>query len=202
MKPTSTRFILIALVVLIASGCSLLSPVRIETKKAIINKIPSQIPQEKRRESTLLVFVPEAESVYDTTKIAYTTQPYEIAYFHEYEWGEKPAAMIQSVLVKTLQETHYFNAVVIPPYLNAYSYALNSKLIELNQDYSSSPAMLRFAIRFELRDGAENRVIATKEMVVHEPMREKTPYAGVVSANDAAEKIMRQVTTFVLQSVE
>lgn len=195
------KAILVALSVLISSSCALSSPVRTETKKDVINKIPTDLPKSKTHPATLLVLTPETKPIYDITQMVYTMRPYQISHFSQNEWGETPSQMIQPLIVQTMQNTHYFNAVLTPPYLGRYTYALRTEILDLKQDFTSDPATLQLAMRFQLSGGATGQVIATKEISLREPMLEKTPYAGVVAANNATVKMLRQLAVFILEKI-
>jgi cholesterol transport system auxiliary component len=202
MKVAWCRVIVVALSVPTASSCAPLSPARIETKKEVLNKIPPALPQQETRAVTLLVFPPETSPLYDTTQIAYTIRPYQIAYFSQHEWGETPSRMLQPLLVRTLQNTHYFRAVLKPPYSGRYTYSLRTEILELMQDFTSEPATLQLSLRVRLSNDTANRIIATKEISLREPMQQKTPYAGVMAANDATAKALQKVTEFVLEKTD
>jgi cholesterol transport system auxiliary component len=51
-------------------------------------------------------------------------------------------------------------------------------------------------MRFYLSREGTAQVIATKELSVQEPMRDRTPYAGVVAANDAMANVLRELARF------
>lgn len=191
-----------ALVVSIVSSCALLSPAKIERQKDVLSRMPLELPQKKTHAATLLVFPPETQPIYDTTQMAYSIRPYQVAYFSEHEWGETPSQMLQPLLVRTLQNTHYFIAVLTPPYPGRYSYALRTEILEFTQDFTAEPATLLLSLRFRLSDGAENRVIAIKEILLREPVQQKTPNAGVEAANDATAKALQEVASFVLKNTE
>ena len=76
---------------------------------------------------------------------------------------------------------------------------LRSEILALTQDFTSEPAMLQLAIRFHLSREASSQVIATKELSVREPMRERNPHAGVVAANEAMAEILRELASFVIE---
>jgi cholesterol transport system auxiliary component len=202
MKVAWCRMIVVALSVPTASSCALLSPAKIETKKQVLNKIPPALPQQETRAITLLVFPPETKPIYDTTQMAYTIRPYQVAYFSRHEWSETPSRMLQPLLVRTLQNTHYFRAVLTPPYSGRYTYSLRTEILELTQDFTSEPATLQLSLRLQLSNDAANRVIATKEISLREPMQQRTPYAGVVAANDATAKALQKVAEFVLEKTD
>lgn len=199
---TIVRTAMVLLAAATVSGCSVLSPVKNETVQEVISKLPADVPQQNTHEATLLLLLPDTSSMYDTTQMAYTTKPYQIEYFSRHEWGATPAQMLLPLLNSTLAGTRYFSAVLTPPYSGSYNYALRTEILELVQDFTAEPATLRLALRVELIDGKSNRLIASKEISLREPMQQKTPYAGVVAANDATAKALRQIAGFVLEKVK
>jgi cholesterol transport system auxiliary component len=201
VKVDMGRPALIACVVLF-SGCVLFSPVKIDTKRNVLSDIPLDLPSETTHSATLLVLVPETMPAYATTQMAYSTQAYQIAYFSQNEWAETPSQMIQPLIVKTLRNTHYFSEVLSPPYSGRHTFALHVEILELKQDFTSEPAALQLAMRIYLNREATNQIIATKELSVREPMSERNPYAGVVAANAAMPKLLRELAKFVVEKAD
>ncbi len=192
----------VAMCLPLLSGCALLSPVKIETKKHVLDKIPAVMPDERTRVANLLVLAPETEPIYDTTQMAYTTRAHEIAYFSQNEWAETPSRMMQPLIVQTIRNTHHFREVLSPPHFGRHSYALRTEIQELKQDFTSDPAMLRLALRFQLSRETTNQVVATKELSAQEPVLEKTPYAGVVAANEATAKLLGELAKFIVEKAD
>jgi cholesterol transport system auxiliary component len=187
----------IALGIATATGCAMLTPATVETRKEMLTKIPLELPEGKTHPATLLVLAPETSPVYDTTQMAYTIRPYQIAYFSRTEWGETPPQMLHPLLVQTLQKAGYFSAVVTPPFMGRHSHVLRTEIRALQQDFTSEPATLQLTLHVQLVAQATRQVIATKEIDVREPMREKTPHGGAVAANDATAKALKEVAEFV-----
>jgi len=173
------------------------SAVNIDTKKHVLSNIPLNLPSERTHSATLLVLVPETMPAYATTQMAYSTQAYQIAYFSKNEWAETPSLMIQPLVVQTLRNTHYFSEVVSPPDFGHHTFALRIEILELKQDFTSEPAMHIYLSR-----EATNQVVATKELSVSEPMYEKNPYAGVVAANEAMSKLLRELAKYVIENAD
>ena len=196
------KAIAVALCVSILASCGLLSPAKIETKKNVLSKIPIDLPTEKSRTASLSVLIPETKPIYDTTQMAYTIQPYQIAYFSQNEWGETPSQMIQPLIVQTMQNTGYFSAVLTQPHFGRHTYALRTEILELKQDFTSNPATLELDVRFQLSREATSEIIATKELSIREPMLEKTPYSGVVAANEAIAKLLRELARFIVEKAD
>ena len=184
---------------LAAAGCALMTPADVATRKEVLTAVPADVPHPAQRKATLLVFPPDAKPVYDTTQMAYVQRPLQVDYFAKNEWGEKPSRMMQDLLVRTLESTHAFAAVAKPPHTEAFAYALKSEIVTFHQDFTVEPAVMRIAMRFTLVNARADKVIATKEVEAAEPLREKSPYAGVQAANRAAEKLLREVTAFVVE---
>lgn len=181
-------------------GCALLSPARTETSKALLQKLPAEVPQRAAHDAVLLVYPPQTARPYDTTQMAYTLQPYDVAYFSQHEWGATPAHMLQPLLVATFEKTHFFSAVVTPPYLGPYKYALRTEIRDLVADFTSQNAAVQLSLRFQLSEGASGGIVATREITIREPMRDRTPYAAVVAANDATAKGLLELAGFVLEN--
>jgi cholesterol transport system auxiliary component len=188
-----------ALCVVLFSGCTLFAPIKIDTTKSVLNNVPLDLPGEKTHSATLLVLVPDTTPVYATTQMAYTTQAYQVAYFSKNEWAGTPARMIQPLIVTAMSNTHYFSEVLSSPHFGRHTFVLRSEILELKQDFTSEPAMLQLAMRFYLSREATNQVIATKELSVREPMRERSPYAGVMAANEAIAKVLRELASFIIE---
>ena len=202
MKVDVGRAALTVLCVVVFSGCTLFSPVKIDTKKNVLNNIPLDLPSETIHSATLLVLVPETEPIYATTQMAYTTGAYQIAYFSQHEWAETPSKMIQPLIVTALRNTHYFSEIRSPPYFSHHTFTLRTEILELKQDFTSEPAMLQLAMRFYLSREATNQVIGTKDLSVREPMRERNPDAGVAAANEAIAKILRELARFIIEKAD
>jgi cholesterol transport system auxiliary component len=184
------------------SGCTLFSPVNIDTKKNVLNNIPLDLRSERTRPATLLVLEPETTPAYATTQMAYSTQAYQIAYFTKNDWAETPSQMIQPLIVQTLRNTHYFSEVLSPPDFGRHTFVLRSEILELKQDFTSEPAMLQLAMRISLSRDATNQAVATKELSVRQPMSERNPYAGVVAANEALPNLLRGLAEFVVEKAD
>jgi cholesterol transport system auxiliary component len=202
---TIKRIVIILLAVFAAfllQGCNVLSPIKDDTQVEMISKLPADLPRQPAHAATLLILPVAASPVYDTVRMAYTDKPYQVAYFSKHEWGATPAQMLQPLLETTMEHTGYFSAVVVPTYSGSYDYALKTEILELVQDFTATPAVLRLSLREQLIDGRSNRSISIREITLSEPMQDKTPYAGVVAANEATAKALQQTAGFVLDSLK
>jgi cholesterol transport system auxiliary component len=192
----------IVLSIVIFSGCSLFSPVKIETKRHELDAFPLDLPSEKTRPATILVLAPAASPLLASTQMAYSTHVYETAYFSRNEWAETPSQMIQPLIVKTLRSTRFFSDVSSPPDLGRHTFVLRTEILELTQDFISEPAAVKLTMRISLSRETPAQLVAAIELSEREPMREKNPDAGVAAANEALSKLLGELARFVVAKAD
>jgi cholesterol transport system auxiliary component len=151
---------------------------------------------------TLLSPVNLATPAYATTQMAYSTQAYQIGYFTTAEWAAKPSEMIQPLVVQTLRNTHYFGEVLLSPDFRRHTFVLAIEVQELRQDFTTEPATLRLTMHVTLTRAATNEAIVAQELSAHQPMSERTPYAGVKAANEAVSKLLGQIAELVVAKTD
>lgn len=182
------------------TSCSLFSPLPADSNSTyVLNTLPSYIPKREQHASTILVMPPDTQPVYNTTQMAYTIKPYQIAYFGRNQWAETPSQMLLPLIVQSLQNTRYFHAVVTPPYAGRYQYLLTTQILKLQQNYVKFPHVVELVVRAQLTRTATNQVVAIKQFTVSVPIKCRTPYSGVSAANQATAKILADLTNFTLQ---
>lgn len=197
MNAARRRAPAVVLAVAIA-GCSL-TPVDVETRKALISQMPIGVAVSPPIDATLLVLPTTAAAAYDTAQMAYSSSTYELAYFARNEWAEKPARMLNGLIVRTIAATHRFRAVAVAPLASHAGYSLATELVELRQDFTVEPPAASIALHAELRD-AKGHTIASRELEAREPMAQRSPRAGAVAANAAAARILRDVAGFTIEN--
>jgi len=188
------KIVILCLTILL-TGC--LSPVKSNNNETyMLYRTPDALPKKHKHPVSLMVQMPYAVPVYDTTQMAYTTLPYKISYFSQNSWAETPSQMIEPLIVQTLQKAHYFKNVVSAPYVGHYDYLLSTTILMLEQDFLYEPSVVRFKMRAQLSNAATSRVVATKEFSVTQPVRLNSPYGGVLAANAAVSKVLSQLAVF------
>jgi len=189
-----------ASVCIAVQGCAFLSSPKADIEKSVLNQLPAAVPHRGNDAGTVLVFPPATMPVYDTVLMAYRTEPRQIAYFSRRQWGATPSQMIQPLLVATLEKTHSFRVVLVPPYTGPYTYSLHTQILDLIQDFTPKSATLVLRLRFQLTGYGASRVIAARDISVREPMLQRNSHSGVVAANNATAKALQEMAEFVLES--
>ena len=183
------------------TSCSVFGPVNSQPDATYVFKVNSYPSIQKSSHGRTLYVAPvNAEATYNTTQMAYSTKPYQVAYFAKNQWADTPAQMLQPILVQSLQNTHYFR-VVSSIETGHYDYVLNSQLIELVQVFYAQGSEIHLKLRAQLVSASTNRVIAVKEFSIVERTSQRTPYGGVLATNRAIAVLMNQIARFCLQKI-
>lgn len=203
MRIAKFKNILLVLVIpFLFSACSVFSPVKTQqTDTYVLNTLPQPVVKKTSRRMNMMVMLPEANQVYETTQMAYSTQPYQIAYYAKHAWANTPSQMLQSLLVQTLQETRHFYSVGIPSSVGFYDYVLSTQLMHFEQRFNGRYSEVVVTLRAQITKSATNIVVAAKQFTVTEPAPENTPYGGVIAANQATAKILAEVARFCVKSL-
>lgn len=189
--------ILCMTLVLLLSGC--FSPVKNDANTYQLQTVPTVISAKTKHAKTIMVMFVNSGSVYNTTQIAYKIKPYQVSYYSKNMWADTPSNMLESLLAQTLQNTHYYHAVVTPEFNGQYQYLLSVELLKLEQDFLEKPSVVRLEVRAQIIRAQTNQVIAAKEFSTTELTEQNTPYGGVMAANKATARILQELANFSLR---
>lgn len=196
------KIVMLFFVVTLIASCSMFSPIKTEpTTEYVISRIPCTVAKKPHRRIVLLVHKPSTNPLYNSSKMAYSTQAYQIGFFVKSRWAEPPAEMLQPLMIQTLQNSHYFYAVNSSLAMGSYNYVLNTQIVKLQQTFFANCSYVHFVVRAQIVNASTNRIIAVKEFSFVEPARELTPYGGVVATNKAAAKFLQQLTRFCVNTL-
>ncbi len=189
-------FIMLVVMTVSLSACSLFTPVPNANTTYLVNTMPQNIPVSRGHAGTLMVGAPDSVPLYDTVDMAYTTSPYQIAYFAKSTWAETPADMLRPLLVETLHKTHHFRVVTTTQASGASDYVLHTQIVEFRQVFYQGASEVHIKMAAQIVKTSTGQVIANKLFNVVEPAPQNSPYGGVVAANHAAAEMLRQVAEF------
>lgn len=147
---------------------------------------------------SILLTTPEATAGYTTEEMRYTVKPYELDSFAHNAWYSPPAEMLLPLMVKSLQQSGYFYAVASTSNAEPTDYRIDTQLLELKQNFLKTPAQIDFVVKVVLTHVADNRIIGSRMMEYHLNCREKTPFGGVVAANEATKRFTADLTDFIM----
>jgi len=142
----------------------------------------------------ILVSAPRARAGFETPAMVYLRRPHELESFARSQWVDAPARMLAPLLVQSLEGGGRFRAVALVPSGVAAAVRLDTEIESLLQDFTARPSQVRFALRAQLVDLPERRVIATRAFEAREDAPSDDPYGGVVAANRAVARVLGDLT--------
>lgn len=202
MRATALLWTLLAALL----GCS---PLRLETPTPALYALGSQpavggearaIPQQPAVAAdgmpTLVISLPRAAAGYDSQRMIYLRQPYELQYFARSQWVDTPARMLQPLIAAAVGRSGKFRAVVPMPASVAGDYRLETELLQLQQEFLSRPSRVRLSLRATITEMATRRVVAWRQFDALVPATTDDPYGGVVATNRAVDEVLEQLAAF------
>lgn len=168
-----------------------LEPVRIATAAAK----PTPVAPSKGAPA-LVVNPPRAAAGFDSQRILYVREPYQLEYFSHSEWVNPPARMLAPLIVAALEDSGTFRSVMLAPTAAAGDLRLDTEIVRLQQDFATQPSHVHFTLRAHLVDNATRRVLAWQLFDASVAAATDDPYGGVVAANRAVQAVMEQLARF------
>ncbi len=155
-------------------------------------------PSEWKRDTReiLLVSLPQAEPGFDTAQMVYLRRPYEVSYYSVNQWADTPARMLAPLLVRALERSRNWRAVVPMPSSIRGDYRLDVQGLMLQQEFLQQPSRLRLALRMQMIELREQKVIGVRRFEVLEDAHSEDAYGGVLAANRAVAKLLDSVTNW------
>lgn len=187
------------LVTLILQGCAPVS-------NTISNqyKLESYSHQRLRQTPTthsILVSPTNSIAGYQTEQMLYMQKPFLVTPFAKNAWLSPPSDMIYPLIMESLQQSGYFQAVASGPYADQSQYRLDTELLDLQQNFIHHPSTLDLSLKAVITNVNSNHVIASRVFKQHIPCQSDTPYGGVVAANIATQQLTAEITQFVVKSI-
>jgi cholesterol transport system auxiliary component len=183
----------------IAAGCANLKPPEAENISTYVLDARPALQarsQSQQRNAVLAVSAIRAMAGFDTPRMAYATQPYELDYFAKSQWADAPARMLSALIVRAIDESGDFRAVVHNPGVVTADLRLDTELVRLQHEFLGQPSRVRITLRAHLIDLNDRRVIAGREFEEVEPAAADTAYAGVAATNRALERMLIRLVEF------
>ena len=144
----------------------------------------------------LAVALPRAAPGYDSRRMLYLRQPQQLEAFAFHEWVDAPAQMLAPLLVRALQDSRAFSAVLLAPSSARAGWRLETELLRLHHDFTARPSQLRLGVRVVLLDVASQRVLAWQAIELAVAADGDDPVAGARAANVAVQQLMQAVAAF------
>ena len=194
------------------SGCSLLTPTAapasshysldLDAPSAAVPATPVTPPAPSATGTatkTLIVNPTRAAAGFDSQRIIYLREAHKLEYFANSEWVDPPARMLGALIVKAIERSGIFGAVVLSAGAAAGEVRLDTEIVRLQHEFLTSPSRVRFTLRATLVDDKTRRVLAWREFDVSVAAGSDDPYGGVLAANQAVQGVLSNLSQFLTE---
>jgi cholesterol transport system auxiliary component len=148
---------------------------------------------------SVIINPPHAAAGFETAKLIYLRNSYQLEYYSQSEWVAPPARMLSPLIVERLMRTGNFKAVVLTPSAVLADLRLNTEVIRLQHEFidTTGPSKVRFTLRAYVMDEKTRKVLANRqfEAIVNAPSENAA--GGVIAANLASQLIMDDLAAMV-----
>lgn len=182
---------------LMLAGCATLRSTEAEAVRTYLLEAQfDRIVQAKPIPLVLTVSPSRAAPGYNTERMAFVRQPHRLEYFAKNRWAERPAKMLDPLLVRALELRTGFNAVTSADGMVKGDVRLDTEITLLQQEFTTSPSRMHMRLRVQLVEQASYRVLATQVFDAVEAAPADNPYGGVIAANRMLPRLLDQIADF------
>jgi cholesterol transport system auxiliary component len=145
----------------------------------------------------LQVEAPHAASGYDSARMVYTRAPQTQEAFAQSVWSDTPARMLAPLLVRQLQKSGVFRAVLLSPSAGRSDLSLDTTVLRLEQDFLHAPSTVHLRLQLTVMDSSTRRVLASTTLSVVQKAASDDAAGGAAAARAAVQSGLQQVVAFV-----
>lgn len=157
---------------------------------------PASGAADKTTAATLIINTPKAAAGYATSHIVYARRTHEIEYFAFSLWVDTPAQMLTPLIVRAVERTGAFQAVLAAPTAASSRFRLDTEIIRLQQDFSVAPSRVRLTLRAVLIDTTTKVVVARREFDASVASTSEDTYGGVIAAQAVTQRVLAELAAF------
>ena len=140
-----------------------------------------------------------AAAGFDGPQMIYIRTPYRLEHYAYHRWAASPSRMLEPLVMRMLEGSGLFSAVLGPDSPARAELQLNAELLHLQQVFSPDGSEIQLALNVSLVNVAKARQIAGQRFSIVEPVTEPTPYGSVQAANRATARLLVALRDFLAQ---
>jgi cholesterol transport system auxiliary component len=187
---------IMAIVALLAAGCSMLQPAPADDPALHLLDARPMVAGAAQRDRVLAISTVRATPGFDSAAMVYVQKAHALDHYAMHRWADTPARMLGQLLLRTLEDSGSFRAVVQAPSALPADLRLDTEIVQLRQSFLAKPSRVELTLRAQLIDVAARRVLATRYIEVTQDAPSDDAAGGVAAANDAVARALAQVAAF------
>lgn len=190
---------------LLLTGCSVFAPIQLTPVATYTLRNDHDIqtmPKTAERHDTLFVMQPSATPAYRSDRLLNLTKSQELQSLPHSAWVAPPAQLLLALLSERLQNSGYFRAVVTPPFIGLSDFRLETTVLAFDRRHIDNTLAAEIGLQILLVNSKTNRVLASQRFVASEPVANLGSSAFVNAMNNAVNRVLTEVVTFVGQQIK
>jgi cholesterol transport system auxiliary component len=144
----------------------------------------------------LVVALPRPMPGHEGSLMLYQRHPQEVEAYMESEWVAPPAQMLAPLLVRALQQTGAYSAVLLAPSGLAGAQRLESEFVALQQHFGSGPSQVRLSLRAVILESATRQVRAWQDFEQTVAAATDDAAGGAAAATVAAHRLSQALAVW------
>lgn len=189
-----------AFVWLLLAGCSLpISPPPADVTHTLALVTGASVSPAAPSGRTLQVMAPGAAPGYGSPAMAYRLSAHELRYYARQRWIDSPARLLGQALVDGLSAGG--TLVLAQGSGMRPDYRLMTELLQLEQDFTVRPSRVRLALRVQLVDVSQRRLLGSQTLRLEQAAASDDPAGGVAAANALLQQVVEEVARFCRRAV-
>jgi cholesterol transport system auxiliary component len=145
----------------------------------------------------LVVGLPQAAAGFDTPRMAYVQRSHEVNYYATSQWADSPARMVVPLLIRSMDRTGLWRAVVAMPTTIRGDYRLDVSGLLLQQEFLQPPSRVRVWLRAQLVEMTEQHLLGARSFEAVESTPSEDAYGGVLAANRAVGTVLHAMESWI-----
>jgi cholesterol transport system auxiliary component len=144
----------------------------------------------------LVVALPRPLPGHEGSLMLYQRHPQELEAYTESEWVAPPAHMLAPLLVRALQQTGAYSAVLLAPSGLAGAQRLECEFVALQQLFGSGPSLVRLSLRAMILESATLQVRAWQDFEQSVAAATDDAAGGAAAATLAAHQLSKALAAW------
>lgn len=206
--PGLRNVLLVPLLLLVTTGCTpgLLTQPAEPPGVYLIDTLPTDLPLPRRPTGQagpgIAVSTVRSAAGFGSSDMLYVKEPHHLQTFARHRWADRPARMLEPLLVTLLERSGLFAGVSGPGSQARSALRLDTELRRLQQVFDGADSRVELVVRVALLDTRARRLRASQLFRVT-VAADPSPYGGVQAANRAAalfgDELLRFLERFLQQ---
>jgi cholesterol transport system auxiliary component len=162
---------------------------------------PGMTARAQRTARDLVVEVPSSNGGLATDRIMVRPHPLQAQYLPGARWTEETPQLVQTLLIRSIENTSALRYVGRTRLAGAADYALALNLTDFQAETDNGGAVIRTRATARLIADPDGRVIATRTFTASANVENLETLALVEGFNAATQEMLSEMTTWTLRSI-